>query len=242
MKLRNKVAILACTLLVASILPSKIFVRKNKNIGLFINGRKIDTDANPFIENERVMLPLRVIAETFGYTVMWNNSQDTVVVRNEDTEINFKTASNLAIVNSRKIKTYVPMRIKNSTTYVHIKLVSEVFGLETEWDEDACNVNLKKSDKAENSVKSDKKNESLHGEAGFEKLNSEENTNDIDVRSQLTEQHSEDEKYGKIRANADSKVYHMPGQRYYDKISADNLINFETEQDAVKAGFRKSKV
>ena len=114
--------------------------------------------------------------------------------------------------------------------------------METEWDEDACNVNLKKSDKAENSVKSDKKNESLHGEAGFEKLNSEENMNDIDVRSQLTEQHSEDEKYGKIRANADSKVYHMPGQRYYDRISADNLINFETEQDAVKAGFRKSKV
>lgn len=33
----------------------------------------------------------------------------------------------------------------------------------------------------------------------------------------------------------------MPGQTFYDKISDENLVLFETEQDAINAGYRKAK-
>lgn len=45
---------------------------------------------------------------------------------------------------------------------------------------------------------------------------------------------------GKIKGNANSHVYHVPGGAYYESTK-DNIIWFCTEQDAQKAGYRKSK-
>lgn len=46
---------------------------------------------------------------------------------------------------------------------------------------------------------------------------------------------------GTIIGNSDSKVYHVPGQRGY-KINSKNIVYFNTEQDAQKAGYRKALV
>lgn len=45
---------------------------------------------------------------------------------------------------------------------------------------------------------------------------------------------------GKIKGNANSKIYHVPGGAYYDR-TVDNIVWFDTEQDAINAGYRKSK-
>lgn len=44
---------------------------------------------------------------------------------------------------------------------------------------------------------------------------------------------------GKIIGNADSKIYHVPGQRSYN-INSKHAVFFNTEQDAINAGYRKS--
>ncbi len=45
-----------------------------------------------------------------------------------------------------------------------------------------------------------------------------------------------------IRGNKNSKIYHMPGQRDYEEMEdSKNLIEFDTEQDAINAGYRKAK-
>lgn len=49
--------------------------------------------------------------------------------------------------------------------------------------------------------------------------------------------------YGVIRGNSNSKIYHCPGQRYYEKMADSKyLVIFQTEQEAIDAGYRKSKV
>ncbi|MGJ7921594.1 thermonuclease family protein [Neobacillus sp. LXY-4] len=45
---------------------------------------------------------------------------------------------------------------------------------------------------------------------------------------------------GKIKGNANSKIYHVPGGRYYESTK-DNIVWFCSEEDAQAAGFRKSK-
>ncbi|MFC6177174.1 hypothetical protein ACFQAV_09995 [Companilactobacillus huachuanensis] len=45
---------------------------------------------------------------------------------------------------------------------------------------------------------------------------------------------------GKIVGNSDSKIYHLPGQQNY-KINVKNVVYFNTEQDAINAGYQKSK-
>lgn len=48
---------------------------------------------------------------------------------------------------------------------------------------------------------------------------------------------------GLIKGNINSsgeKIYHIPGQKYYDKVKPEQIFN--TEEDAINAGFRKSKM
>lgn len=48
--------------------------------------------------------------------------------------------------------------------------------------------------------------------------------------------------FSKIKGNIKSdgsKIYHVPGGRFYDITEAE--VRFKTEEAAVKAGFKKSK-
>lgn len=45
----------------------------------------------------------------------------------------------------------------------------------------------------------------------------------------------------KIKGNKNSNIYHVPGQRFYE-ITKDNVLYLETERDAQKLGFRRSKI
>lgn len=44
---------------------------------------------------------------------------------------------------------------------------------------------------------------------------------------------------GKIKGNANSHIYHVPGSAYYDSTKA-NIVWFCSEKDAIDAGYRKS--
>ncbi len=47
---------------------------------------------------------------------------------------------------------------------------------------------------------------------------------------------------GKIIGNKNSMIYHVPGSASYNKISPENRVYFNTEADAEKAGYRKTKM
>lgn len=42
----------------------------------------------------------------------------------------------------------------------------------------------------------------------------------------------------KVIANSDTKRYHLPGMKYYGKIKAYHRVVFQSEREAVKAGYR----
>ena len=50
----------------------------------YLNGNEKTLDVTPVIINGRTMLPIRFIAENFGYTVIWNDSTETVTIINAD--------------------------------------------------------------------------------------------------------------------------------------------------------------
>jgi hypothetical protein len=46
---------------------------------------------------------------------------------------------------------------------------------------------------------------------------------------------------GKVIGNRDSNLYHLSGMKYYDKVLAYHRIEFDSEEEAVQAGYRKAK-
>jgi hypothetical protein len=44
----------------------------------------------------------------------------------------------------------------------------------------------------------------------------------------------------KVIGNSESKIYHLPGMKYYNAVKAYHRVKFDSETDAVKAGYRKA--
>lgn len=44
----------------------------------------------------------------------------------------------------------------------------------------------------------------------------------------------------KVIGNSDSKRYHLPGMKYYDAVKAFHRVEFNSEADAIKAGYKKA--
>ncbi len=45
----------------------------------------------------------------------------------------------------------------------------------------------------------------------------------------------------KVVGNRDSKRYHMPGMKYYDKVRLHHRVTFNSEMEAIKAGYIKAR-
>lgn len=60
------------------------------------------------------------------------------------------------------------------------------------------------------------------------------------VNTSINQSYVADTTQGVIKGNRRSKIYHMPGQKDYDNISVKNVVYFETEEDAINAGYRKA--
>ena len=46
---------------------------------------------------------------------------------------------------------------------------------------------------------------------------------------------------GKIKGNKNSKIYHVPGGKSYDKVKETNAVYFDSEEEAKSAGYRKAQ-
>lgn len=68
-----------------------------------------------------------------------------------------------------------------------------------------------------------------------------ENSKEIVVNEKINQRYVADTKEGVIKGNKNSRIYHMPGQRSYNKISKRNVVYFKTEEEAKAAGYRPAK-
>ena len=68
------------------------------------------------------------------------------------------------------------------------------------------------------------------------------NNNNIDSSNSSDTSNNISDESTVIRGNSKSKIYHCPGQRDYENMSdSEYLINFNSEADAISAGYRKAK-
>jgi hypothetical protein len=73
-----------------------ILLTIGKNV-MMVNGKSIELDAEPFIMNDRTMVPVRAIAEAFGAEVKWLDKTQTVEIELEGIfyiNANWKQSSN----------------------------------------------------------------------------------------------------------------------------------------------------
>ena len=102
-----------------------------------INGRLFTYDAAPIIMNDRTLVPIRIVTETFGGTADWNELTKAVTLQIDGKTIKMTIGQPLA-------KYGVAPMIIDGRTYVPIRFVADELGASTDWLEASRTVIIEK--------------------------------------------------------------------------------------------------
>lgn len=104
------------------------------NVQVLVNGELLQFEQEPVILNGTTMVPLRKIFEALGAEVSWHQNIQTVKGTNGNKKVQLRIGSTTAIVNGSYLMLEQAPLIRNGSTLVPVRLVSEAMGSEVSWD------------------------------------------------------------------------------------------------------------
>lgn len=133
-----------------------------KEIKIEINGKSVVSDVAPFIDNDRTLVPIRVISENLGYSVNWDNQTRKVTVKNNDKSIELTIGRKDVNVNGNKSSIDVAPMIKDERTFVPLRFISESFDNDVNWDNNTRTVRINKKEAKVASILNDSNTNSAY--------------------------------------------------------------------------------
>lgn len=100
---------------------------------LYVDGRCLQPDVPPVIENGRTLAPLRIIAEAAGCRVEWDPYTQTAVVYRGNDVIRVPADAPRMYKNGALIPLDVPARVQNGRTLLPVRAIVEALGLKIQW-------------------------------------------------------------------------------------------------------------
>lgn len=111
-------------------------------IKVVVDGKELKVNVPPFMENNRVLVPMRAIFTELGANVIWDAKTKTITAKKGKTEIKLKINSKQATINGKQVTLDVAPTIQRNTTFVPTRFVSEALGVEVKWDQKKRTVTL----------------------------------------------------------------------------------------------------
>ncbi|WP_458120242.1 stalk domain-containing protein [Paenibacillus sp. Z6-24] len=110
----------------------------SRSIEVLLNARKMSfPDAKPFQDtNSAVMVPIRFVSEKLGAKVGWSKSgsQQVVTLKTDQHSVSMIIGSTTAVIDGESKQYDSKVILKQSRTFVPLRLVSEGLGQKVEWD------------------------------------------------------------------------------------------------------------
>ena len=106
-------------------------------ISIVIDGETVQTDTPPQITAEgRTIVPLRVISETMGANVIWEQEEKKVTAEKNGRILELKIGDKTIYNDGEPMEIDSPAQIVNGRTMVPVRVISESFGCQVGWDGD----------------------------------------------------------------------------------------------------------
>lgn len=116
-------------------------------ISVYLDEKQVRFDAEPVIENGRVLVPFRGALELMGYHVTWEGNSKTITTSRNGNTIEMEIGDVNAKINGQPFVLDVPPKIVNNRTLVPLRIVAEGTGIEVEWEEETSAVLLNTQEK-----------------------------------------------------------------------------------------------
>ena len=129
--MRHKVCLILIIILIVSMSFSTVFAA---TASVILDGKEMQFDVPPTIEEGRTLVPMRAIFEALGADVQWQEATRTVIATQNETEIKLQIGQKLAYRNGNPVNLDVPAKIINGRTMVPLRFISESLGSEVGWD------------------------------------------------------------------------------------------------------------
>lgn len=107
---------------------------------LVVDGKEITSEPRPVIENDRTLVPIRFALEELGAEFDWspkNGKVETVTITKDDISVDLRIGSQLVSYEKggkHHIISDVAPKIIDDVTFVPIRLISNIFGIHIDWD------------------------------------------------------------------------------------------------------------
>ncbi len=100
-----------------------------------VNGEKKELDVPAFTENDRTLVPVRFISESFGAQVGWEESTQTATVSIDGIEIRVVIGENQITVNGQQKDMDTAAVTRNDRTMLPLRVICESIGKKVFWDD-----------------------------------------------------------------------------------------------------------
>lgn len=112
---------------------------KNNRVLVLLNGKYLNvyagSGAEPFSDNGRTMIPLRALADGFGFEVDWDQKNQQITLKHDQKSIILHVGKSEMWVDGKKVnlEDAVPT-VKNGVTFLPIRQLAEVLGVKVDWN------------------------------------------------------------------------------------------------------------
>ncbi len=124
-----------------------------EDIKVTINDKPVVFTESPVMENDRILVPIRAIAEDLLFDVDWDDSLQKITLENFNTRLTFYIGQDtiektLTVATDeyeekyQTIKIDVPAKIIDERTYIPLRAISELFGADVDWDPNTSTAKL----------------------------------------------------------------------------------------------------
>lgn len=117
----------------------------NKDIGITVNGQKLQPDSSPYLENNTTFVPVRFIAEALNADITWDGANATAIISDHNTKIALPVGSQQASINGSPYNVMAPIKLHNNRVYVPVRFISESLNCTVSWEQQSYTVHINKN-------------------------------------------------------------------------------------------------
>lgn len=207
-----------------------------KDIKIEINGKSVVSDVAPFIDNNRTLVPIRVISENLGYSVNWDNQTRKVTVKNNDKSIELTIGKKEVNINGTNSSIDVAPMIKSERTFVPLRFISESFDNDVNWDNNTRTVIINKKETKVSSIFDDSNINSIY--KNITPATPQPKEKQVDDNNYIKPYYLNKFTYSNVPHSSMSYIYKPQDSFSSSYIKSDSLDKFITTEDL---NFKKYK-
>lgn len=131
-------------------LMNKVVLTLDSKVAL-VDGVEYELSSPPTVIENVTLLPMRFVADqVLGAQVDWNADTQTVTMTKDNKTVSVTIDSKVAMVDGLELELQIPPVVKNSTTLVPLRFLSEVFNVTVDYDATTKKITLDKGSQSNN--------------------------------------------------------------------------------------------